>query len=229
MNNYTPYLPNRTKIVDQHGANYLVRGNLPIDSNQNFTYDQINEKLKSLPETGANFDLKDHLLVVISILDNFQPDPHVNMVLKAFYLEDKVIPPAYPPTLDYGHPALGTHCLAYPGHFIWWPIQGTTKDLPKEQIVKMFIENKGYLDLGSYYFDGLVDCLHELLTISSQPTVIYYHCSLGADRTGAATFGYAVKHKGMGYNQAKAFVREIEVPAPPYVHLEDEYWEYLQG
>lgn len=71
------------------------------------------------------------------------------------------------------------------GDLYWWPFEG----LPAGEDPKVFLTSPGW------DFSGVVDLVVQLF---QQPkVVVYFHCMLGADRTGALHTGYLMRAKGM--------------------------------
>lgn len=165
----------------------LVRGMMPLVGSD-FAYTEIEDALK--------VDLSTTRFVSLSLIDNTGERGMWAAEMKAFKVDPNVYPKEnWPPYLHQPNwtpnKLLGTGDLVYGKSFfrqkanlIWWPIEGLSPiDDPK-----VFLGKPGW-DLG-----GLVDFLYRmLLNAKSEETTYYFHCSRGADRTGALHAGLLLK------------------------------------
>lgn len=181
----TVYNPKRTFIVNQVGSNYLVRGNLPLDDDGNFTYDALAKALKA----QGKITLSKMTLIDVSLIDNQGEAPELSAEFKAF---DENMPTEWPPVY-HGFDIFqqfGSLIQGHPGKLMWMPIQGCADNA-----------NCQLVEPAQYNFAGIVDELQKLVTTGTN-TVIYYHCMNGHDRAGSLTACYQMKHMGRTRDQA---------------------------
>jgi hypothetical protein len=180
----TVYNPKRTFVVNKVGSNFLVRGNLPLDDDGNFAYDDLAKRLKADKITLSKMTLID-----VSLIDNQGEAPELSAEFKAF---DETMPSVWPP-VDKGFDIFkqfGSSVCGHPGKLMWMPIQGCA-----DQNNCTVVENP------QYNFAGIVDHLQMLIEAGSN-TVIYFHCMNGHDRAGSLTACYMMKHMGRSRDQA---------------------------
>jgi hypothetical protein len=215
-----PFLAERVGVVDRNGSTLLVRGTEPlIGADLHFAYDEIMSAIK-LDPTGYDF-------VDVCLIDNVGERWAFAPEVKSFGIDpDKQFPTSYwPPYLQpsynskafYGS-QVTTGGKSHPGRMVWWPIEG----VPKGQ------DGHTELHWPGWNFIGLVDYLIDLFG-SLKETVIYFHCMVGSDRTGAAHIGYLMKAKGMTLDQAIAASKITQAPPPrnDYMDLVQAYAKYL--
>jgi hypothetical protein len=180
----TVYNPKRTFVVNKVGSNYLVRGNLPLDDDGNFAYDDLAKRLKA-----DKIALSKMTLIDVSLIDNQGEAPELTAEFKAF---DETMPTVWPP-VDKGFDIFqqfGSTVCGHPGKLMWMPIQGCADN-----------DNCQLIEPPQYNFGGIVDQLHNLVTTGSN-TVIYFHCMNGHDRAGSLTACYMMKHMDRTRDQA---------------------------
>ena len=210
-----PFLAERVGIVDQIGNTLLVRGTEPlITEDMHFAYNEIGEAI--------GVDLEPYDFLDICLIDNVSERWAWEPEVKAFGIDPNKYPTTYwPPYLQKGYNSkaiigskLTTEGHSVPAGMIWWPIEG----VPNGQ--------DGKVELGSpgWNFTGLIDYLIELST-TLKNTVIYFHCMVGSDRTGAAHIGYLMKAKGLGLTRAIEASQITKAPLPrfDYMNLVEAY------
>jgi len=82
-----------------------------------------------------------------------------------------------------------------------------------------------FLSSPGWDFGGVVDKVIELFENSTN-ALIYFHCMLGADRTGALHSGYLMKAKGMSLKKAANITdnaTSAHAPNADYVRLRAAY------
>jgi hypothetical protein len=214
------FLPSRCAVVDTNGRSALIRGNFPLTGDdQHFALHEIIEKTK--------IDLLSRKLIVMTIIDNvgerylFEPE------MRAFGVDPNRFPQSYwPPYLhaDYDSKTMygnevSTEGFHVPATIVWWPFEG----LPSGE------DPAVYLGAPGWSYGGFVDYASELLT-TMRDTVIYMHCLLGADRTGAAHIGYLMRRHGMSLELASATANastSAGAPNADYQRLVTAYAETL--
>jgi len=204
----------RVALVDTVGPSALIRGPMPLLDGQ-FAYQGIAK--------ASGLDLPGYPLLVVSLIDCTGERQMLTGELSAFGQPNRWPPSYWPPFLQPGYDPRrhwGTSVTdetgaPRPGSLAWWPIEG----LAQGQDPAMLLRWPGY------NMSGLVDWL--ILTLEGCPkTAVYVHCSLGADRTGAAIAGYLVKRRGMTADAALAEVsRQTSAGSPnaDYVRLVRAY------
>ncbi len=210
--------PARVAVVDSHNGSVLARGPFPVTSSGDFAYSGILQKVGTGPTPHFSS------IVVISLIDCTGEADMLRAELSTFGLpllwEPSYWPPYerpdYDPRAAHGSGLRAEDGVSYPGSLSWWPIEGLSAD----QDPGPFLGSPGY-DL-----DGLVNHVRDLLT-DPDSRVVYFHCSLGADRTGALAACYAIRHMGMDLTKALDFVSRATPAGPPnadYVRLIEEFW-----
>jgi hypothetical protein len=118
----------------------------------------------------------------------------------------------------------GTGVLAYGpdsltrtrANLLWWPFEG----MSESDIPEVFLGSPGW------DFAGLIEYLYGLYTDEQSPTtVIYMHCMLGADRTGALHAGLLIR-AGLDVDaalQAASQATEAGAPSMDYQRLVRAY------
>lgn len=211
------FIPGRVAIVDTVGTSLLIRGAEPINTQGTFAYTKLVQTLPQVNFNGKTF-------VDVCLIDDIGERADWKMEMLAFGQNPADYPMInWPPyTFQPGwNPAapLGT-TLTYtggttPGSLIWWPIEGFDKSA----------DPTVYLTSLGWDFAGLVECLHAML--QTPDCILYVHCELGTDRTGATVMGYLMKWKGMTYDEAKAAAStgatEIKCPDENYLRLAKAY------
>lgn len=213
----------RVAIVDKVGTNYLVRGNMPlIGSDSHFAYDEIFAASK-IPEAPIK------KFISISTIDNVSERSSWAAELKAFGVNENRYPKGYwPPYLQRSYnpkallgSILSTEGKKKQGSVVWWPFEG----LPAGEDPKVYLGSPGW------NFSGLVDYTIRLLNTSNN-LLLYFHCMLGADRTGAAMIGYLMKAKKMSFEAAFTQTSKMTsagAPAPRYQSLIIAYAEQIKA
>lgn len=219
MTHPPPFQADRVGIVDQIGSSLLVRGTEPLAGEDlHFAYDEIAAALK--------MDFTKYDFIDVCLIDNVSERWAFAPEVSAFGVRPESFPTSYwPPYLQpsYNSKAFigsgitvgGKHHL---GRMVWWPIEG----VPNGQ--------DGKVELGwpGWNFPGVVEYLHDLVS-SLKSTIIYFHCMVGSDRTGAAHIGYLMKIKGMSKAEAIDASKITQAPPPrfDYMNLIDAYAKTL--
>lgn len=211
------FIPGRVAVVDTVGTSLLIRGAEPLNAQNQFSYAELTRTLPQVNFHGKTF-------LDVCLIDNVgeRPDWQIEMTSyaqdPATYPMNNWPPYTFQPDWDPAVPLGST--LTYPagtvpGSLVWWPIEGFGR----------FTDPTVYLTSPGWDFSGLVQCLNNLLKTSD--TILYVHCELGSDRTGAAVMGYYMKWKGMSYHQALAAAStgapEIKQPDQNYLNLAHAY------
>ncbi len=205
--------PTRCAVVDRAGQCVVLRGSMPLTPSGDLAYDGI--------ASASGLDLRARRLLVISLIDNTGERAMWEREQAAFGLDPGRLPQTYwPPYLN--APAWAPRRFegalggGRDGALCWWPIEG----FPDGEDPKVYLTSPGW-DLG-----GLVDWLIETVRAAAAPTAIYFHCSLGADRTGALHSGYLMRGKGMSLADASNVVdtaTSAKAPNQHYKNLRSAY------
>ena len=215
MAQFPPFQADRVGLVDRIAETYLVRGTIPLIGERfKYAYNEIAAALK--------MDFKGLDFIDVCLIDNVSERWAFVPEMEAFGIPGATFPESYwPPYLqsDYKSKAILGAGLTVDGQrrmgrIVWWPIEG----VPTGQ--------SGETELGwpGWNFCGLVDYLRDLVTTLDK-TVIYFHCMVGSDRTGAAHIGYLMRHKGLPKAEAieKSKITQAPLPRYDYMNLIDAY------
>lgn len=211
------FIPGRAAVVDTVGTSFLIRGSEPLNSANQFAYMELAQAVPQVNFHGKTF-------VDVCLIDNVgeRPDWQIEMTSygqdPAWYPQRNWPPYTFQPDWEPAVPlgvTLNCDAGSLPGSLVWWPIEGFGR----------FTDPKVYLTSPGWDFSGLVQCLNNLLKTAD--TILYVHCELGTDRTGATVMGYLMKWKGMTYHEAKAAAStgapEIKCPDENYLNLAKAY------
>jgi len=206
--------------VDEADGRLLVRSNMPLRGDGAFAYTELQEALGRDLSRYREF-------VDVTVIDCVGERAWFSKEVAAFGLDaDKEFPEScWPPYLHGMDVSLrrGDGSLRYaegvrPGRIVWWPFEG----LPEGEDPSIFLGSPGW------NFAGLVDRLAGLFARGGSERVVLFHCTLGADRTGALHRGYLMGAKGM--NLSEACRRSDSICGPPnadYARLSEAYWKTL--
>ena len=216
-----PFDPERAAVINLPGdksPHLLVRGNMPLIDGS-FAYPEI--------ESALNLDFDADRFVSTSLIDNTGERGSWASELEAFGVSPEEYPEAnWPPYIrqpDWNPGRLqGNGSLSYGAvlrgnaHLIWWPFEGMSPTDDSE----VFLHSPGW------DFAGCVEYLYGLYTNLQEPaTVLYVHCMLGADRTGALHAGLLVR-AGVGIEEAlilSSSATSAGAPSPDYQRLARAY------
>ena len=185
--------PKRVAEVHLPGSkspHLLVRGNMPLIDGK-FAYKGI--------ENTLDLTFNDDRFISISLIDNTGERSSWAEELTAFHVPTDTFPAEnWPPYLRQPEWSpkilLGTGVLNYGSdsqsrtraNLIWWPFEGMSVEDTKNP--EVFLHSPGW------DFAGLVEFLYGIYHDDAAPTsVIYMHCMLGADRTGALHAGLLIR------------------------------------
>jgi len=221
--NYT-FGADKVALIDTIGKTSIFRGARPLVGDGQFAYNELEIRLKDF-----GLDLSSSLLLDICLIDCTGERDEFVPEIEAFDIDPTQWPITYwPPYLQsnwdpkkaygsgYVHERKSSSSSSrHPGYLIWWPIQGMTAgDDPK-----VFLKSPGW------DFSGLVDYIRDLGEKHKEDNVvIYFHCSSGADRTGALHMGYLIKYLNKKYPEAlKIASNPVGAPNVDYLYLVQEY------
>lgn len=210
--------PARVGLVDKVGESLLVRGPEPLKDGK-FTYEEI---CSAVGVTPGSFKLID-----VSLIDNTGERAWWSTEMMAFSLNPDTFPTTYWPPYLHGHDPrkqYGDQVIYNGGKasasWVWWPIEGLSASEPSPQT---FLKAPGW-DL-----DGLVKHAASLL---GGKNLVYVHCTLGADRTGAFVGGYYMRIKGLSLDQAMIKVTDGTqakvIPNADYKRLLEAYSKFIK-
>lgn len=215
------FFPDRVRTVDRVGQNVLVRSCMPLVGDPYaFAYEEL--------EAASGVTLPGMEVVVFSLVDCTGEAYMLGPEMGAFGLD--VPPPSYwPPYLQQGwNPKAGfpgilrTEGTSSPATFYWWPIEGVAEG--EDPTV--------YLTSPGWDLDGLVRTMASVMEDQlGLPKAVVVHCTLGADRTGAAHTSYLV-NRGMTLGEACAVAdssTSAGAPNADYVRLRAAYAASRQG
>lgn len=211
------YLPERTRVVTGLSS-VLVRGSVPVDSSGLPTFGA----LRAQAQQQTAVDLTHLPLLVVSLIDNQGERPMLDDELRACALPLAAVPHVWPPfTVGYRAVPKGNPLL------FWWPIEAAPAATPEAVVTGQFLTDLGVQGQpGGYNLNGLIDALHVAMKMGPAK-LIYVHCSLGADRTGAVVYGYLVKHCALPPKIALQRTCAVTTPNADYLRLIQDYTQFL--
>lgn len=186
----------RVAVVDQSRNTLLVRGMAPATSGT-FDYDAIGQ---ALIKRGT--DIAGKKLIVVCVIDNIGERSVWEPEMQAFGVDPNSIPtsqwppylnrPNYQPGKPIGSGQWTSGKFSGVGDMYWWPFEGIPAG---EAHPEVYLTNPGW------DFSGAVDLIGDLFH-TEENAVVYFHCMLGADRTGALHTAYLMHDKGMTLEEA---------------------------
>lgn len=214
-------------VLDTPGV-IVIRSALPLEEDlKTFAYEGIIDQTTTL----VGKKIENPYLIDVCLLDNtgergiFAPEVASFVGVSPDKWPTSYWPPyeqsTWTPTTKYGK-EVQSGTLTKPGSFMWWPIQGVGKgDDPTV-----------YLTSPGWDFSGCVDNLCTIVDkpLAGKTTILLFHCSSGADRTGALNTGFLMKYKGMTLEAASK--QADSLMGPPnvdYCRLRTAYNKYLNG
>lgn len=221
----TAFDPKRVAEVQLPGPrspHLLVRGNMPLTDGY-FAYQGIEDALDMIFQSDR--------FVSVSLIDNTGERDSWSEELDAFGVLPEHFPaenwppylrqPAWNPEILQGTGILRYGDLPFTrtrANLLWWPFEGMSEQ--DEDNAKVFLHAPGW------DFAGLVDHLYGIYLDEHQPsTVIYMHCMLGADRTGALHAGLLIR-AGLNADEAlqvASQATEAGAPSMNYQRLVHAY------
>lgn len=194
------YMRDRTILVDKvktiSGMNYLFRGSLPLDEKSNLTY----EKLAQDVGIVEGINLRKFRLIIVSLVH--RGDQFSRSALKAELqaanaseqtIQELVSNSKWPPGrwgVDLKKEYKGDKIS-----LVWHPIAGCNSEASCEEVEELF------------QLRSLITHLSELMSRPT-PTVVYVHCTSGADRVAAVVGAYQLEHLG------RDLITVVEAPSP---------------
>jgi len=173
--------------------NYIFRGNEPKISQNGvdvFAYDLLASYLAnaSLSQAGVTLPSKFYLIDIKYVYSTEDPAETADIAMETAFFKL--------------NPTLGQ----FSTHLIWGDVDDPTV-MPVSKVETMA------KNLSAWQHDNLpvyIPSLYELLyTKESLPTVIYFHCECGCDRTGEVAASYALKYMNMTFPQATSWDQKI--------------------
>lgn len=162
------FLPKRLRIVDSNRKHntFLVRGNLPINANDKFQFQQLKGNLSAL--TGS----KRYELIVVSFLNYLTAKETKNKnIEQRFFSKNSKVAEYRSKTI------LGS--FIDPTEMPDWFARSLS-----------FLEE--YIDFDG--IDELITELREQIHGGETDKIVYIHCSAGVDRTGYVAGAYKMKY-----------------------------------
>lgn len=216
------FIASRCAHIDTIGSNVLIRGNMPlIGDNLHYAYNEIKQ--------ASGIDLDSYDFVEIPIIDNVGERAQFSQIVKSFGVDpDTDFPESLWPWWEdsnysynnlHGSGILKTEGIERGGMFLWRPFEG----LPANTDPSLFLNYPGW------DYSGFINNLI-MMTKSYKDTAFYFHCQLGADRTGAAHIGYLMKAKKMSLEKASEVANNSTSAGAPnidYQRLVEAYSKTL--
>lgn len=208
------FIPSRCALIETRGSNYLVRGNMPLlGADLHFALEEI-EKASGVSFAGKRF-------MEFPIIDNVGEREEFEPLCLAFGVDPAQFPASSWPWWEHhvgGNTMLGstlaTEGHTLPGSLTWRPFEG----LPPNTDPKVFLHAPGW------DYVGFVEHV-DLVMSQAKNAVVYVHCQLGADRTGAFHIGLLLK-QGLTLTEAVAKAGSYTSAGPPnadYMRLVGAY------
>mmetsp|Transcript_18576 Transcript_18576/g.36341 ORF Transcript_18576/g.36341 Transcript_18576/m.36341 type:complete len:235 (+) Transcript_18576:61-765(+) len=204
--------PERLRFVDQVGQGYLFRGSAPVVDGA-FDFDALHTTMVQAAKNQSvvlptSFDLK-----VVSMLISLKKTEADELKAEETYFSQK-----FPGPLPGPGSAL-TH----------WPIIGDVVSphiYPKSACLS---KAKAYDSSGDHMVTK-TRALRAMLENATVPTVVYFHCDAGEDRTGELYGDYSMYFRIQTYSEVLAYDDSIETRKINTVNKQALEWMclYLQ-
>ena len=164
--------PERLHHVDSIGHGHLFRGSAPVE-NGSFVFDDLRLRVQQQGKAEGNVTIpEDFVLVVISFLGTIKSSEKAELKVETDWFA------ASPP-------------IVAGSKLIHWPIIGdvTSPSIYPKSLCRS--EAKKYASSHDA-MPNKVSTVHSLLTSATTPTVVYFHCDAGMDRTGEMYGDYSM-------------------------------------
>lgn len=202
------FIPARAAVVDKSPQSVLIRGNMPLVGPDNrYAYSEIGE--------AVGVDLSGYKrFISVSLIDNTGERANWERELRSFGADPDAFPAAswppylciagWNPQLKLGS-GLSVGQARVPGSLVWWPIEG----LAPGDDPQVFLRKPGW-DLV-----GLTGYLVALYMVPG--SAVFFHCTLGADRTGALHAAYLMARHNLSTDEALGKVAAATAAGAPSV------------
>lgn len=187
--------PGRVHHVDTLGQAHLFRGPAPVSNGTTFVFDALRSTMIAAAKTEAKVDVpNDFVLIVISMLDNIKSSEKQELSTETAYFSK----------LPAAGPMKGSQ-------LVHWPIIGDVTS-PSIYPKKLCQSEAKKLDSHGDKIVTRTAAIRQMLTGAKTPTIVYFHCDAGMDRTGEMYGDYQMRYKNQTYAQVHAYDSSIEGP-----------------
>jgi hypothetical protein len=220
--------------INEANGNLLVRGPLPLivrdgsdpttgcrnKADWKFAYDNLNTMIQKertqapayfsgtrkgiLGTQMQDFDLANYHLIVVSLLNTADNTDFFNVENAAF-------------GENYSRcsaPIVSGTVSNQPGNLIWSSTSGCPNDAVCRQ--NLYADGGGICSYNNLMAE--ISTLMNEKDPSGKKRLIYYHCTHGADRTGAVTMGYLMNVSGLSYADALKYTTNLGQESTGFPH-----------
>lgn len=185
---HASWSPARLHHVDSIGPAHLFRGPAPV-SNGSFVFDELRSQMQTMGQKEGNITIPDEFtLVVISMLNTLKSSEAAELKVEE----------------DYFDGLSGSRLIK-------WPIIGdvTSPSIYPKSLCRSEAKK---IDSEHDHMVTKIKTLRLLLTNATSPTVVYFHCDAGMDRTGEMYGDYQMTYANQTYHEVYDFDNSIEGP-----------------
>jgi hypothetical protein len=227
--------------INEENGNLLVRGPIPLilrngpgncpatspylnQSDWRFAYDELNGFMRNasgpayFSDSERNhisgvlrtFDLADYQVIDVSLLWSGEEQSYLDAEERAFGGNFSTCTGPLNPGTIHGQN----------GNMIWSPLGTANTCVNISCANPVLYTNTSYNNTGPSC--SMINLIRQIDTLmkekdpSGKKRLIYYHCTLGRDRTGAVTISYLLqRHPEMSYCQALQYAEDLGRTSPP--------------
>jgi len=202
----------RVHHVDALGAAHLFRGPAPVANESTFVFDELRATVQNVARREAGATIPDEFaLIVVSLLQAVKPSEGKELKAEEDFFDSLPPPPQGPASA-----ANGTRLVK-------WPIVGDLTAPSSAATKQICLQHAAQYDSRPDHMVTKTTELRGILETAAaldppQPTVVYFHCDAGMDRTGEVYGDYKMMYGNQTYEQVYAYDNTIEGPGGRKIH-----------
>jgi len=188
--------PKKVNLIDRAGINWLFRGNEPLNSTNNFVYEELVATMQQVALAQANTSLPSSFYMMDLSFESYEWEDI--LIEKAYFAQNPKV-----------------------GNFTDWVIVGDLTG--PDGLPASFIQQRA-VTLPQWQFDNLPDKMTKLREIlyspgpNGLPVVIYIHCEAGSDRTGEVSGSYYLTYMNFS-SYAEALALDDKIAGRPIKNM----------